>query len=1131
MTTQTNYLTLTEAITILREALAPFVERELRRSGPGWWKERVLRTVPDLAREKLPGQAAPGRTNNLAPLDVSALLRLITANWDLFRERLSSTARAYAQELYDTRNLWAHKGEGDLPRADVDRAIDTAARLLEGIDRQAVARLHALRERGSERGDVSGERDGATSEPPSPVGAAPVPPSASATPPLTALPTGLRPWREVATPRADVRSGALSQSQFAADLAPVARGDPNVAPEYRDPVEFFDRTYVTAGIRAFLKTALQRLAGMGGDPVVQLKTGFGGGKTHTMLALYHLARSGPELAGHPALRDLFAELGGPPPQANVAVLVGTAIDPTTPFSDDPDLRQLGLELRTLWGRMAWDLGRFEGYRLVQEADTQGVAPGAETLGHLFTRFAPCVVLIDELVAFARNLPSGRARVPAGSFESNLTFIQALTEAARNTPRTLVVAAIPQSDMEVGGTAGYDVLRRIEHTFGRIETPWTPVEATESFEVVRRRLFEQVDPDGCAQAVAAFSRLYRDNAADFPVEVRERAYEERMRRAFPFHPELFDRLYEDWNAAIPHFQSTRGVLRLLAAVVQHLWQQGDPAPLIMPGTLPLAAPGVRDELLRYIDPRFRPVMETDIDGPEAAATAIDTANPRFGRVHAARAVARTIFLGSVPGKATQGIEGVRVRLGAVWPGESVSTYNDALGRLGQLQYLHSSPGGRYWFDIRPNLNRTATDRMSRITDDEVYALLEERLRADRERGIFAGKHVAPRDTADVPDEAAVRLVVISPRFPHRLNADDSPALAWAQRLLNERGSAPRLNRNMLVFAALDEEHLPALLEQGRWFLAWQSILQDKAQLNLDEHQVQQATQSRDAASAKIDTDLRVGYRWALVPYQEVAQEGERWTVRPEGWRALDTMQGGLFAQGGIVQRMAGALQAEERVLTAWSPMFLLRELERWFWSQGLEHLSVKKLWEEYLTRYLYFPRLASRDVLARTIVEGATSRDFFGYAAGVDADGRYLGLHIGQRPGAVTFDTESVIVRCEVALRQAGAAVPDAGKGDTERKGEPEGGEPPRRRPPVVERRVTRFYGAVHLNTLRLGSSAGQVGEEIVQHLATLPDAEVEVVLEVRAHVPGGIPEEVQRIVAENAKTLKFAPFEFEEEEV
>src|SRR5581483_8697627 len=170
-------------------------------------------------------------------------------------------------------------------------------------------------------------------------------PVTSATPP-PAPADGLRSWRAVATPRADVRSGMLSQGQFAADLAEVARGNREVGEEYLDPTEFFTRTYVTAGVRAFLKSALLRLHERGGDPVIQLKTGFGGGKSHTMLALYHLAKAGPALAGHPALRELFAETGGPPPRAHVAVLVGTHIDPTVPYDDERDLRELGIAIKT-----------------------------------------------------------------------------------------------------------------------------------------------------------------------------------------------------------------------------------------------------------------------------------------------------------------------------------------------------------------------------------------------------------------------------------------------------------------------------------------------------------------------------------------------------------------------------------------------------------------------------------------------------------------------------------------------------------------------------------------------------------------------------------------------------------------
>jgi predicted AAA+ superfamily ATPase len=1116
MSTQPNYLLLTEAVATLRDSLRPFVETQLRNAGAGWWKDYVLPNVSPLSRGKLPPQAVKNDRNLLAPLDLADLLQLIARNWaPVFRGRLTDTARAYAAELYDTRNLWAHKGEGDVNRADVERAIDTAARLLDGIDRKAAAAMRALRTRSEERGGSGSDL---------------APLSSLLTPISYQAVHGLRSWREVATPREDVRQGVLSQGQFAADLGDVARGTTPAGSEYRDPVEFFNRTYVTAGVRAFLRSALLRLTDKGGDPVVQLKTGFGGGKTHTMLALYHLARGGPVLAGQEALRDLFAETG-PPPEANVAVLVGTHIDPTTPYDDEDDLQSLGIQVKTLWGRMAWQIGGLDGYLMVQDADESGVAPGAETLIRLFTRFAPCVVLIDELVAFARKLPTGRQRVVAGSFESNLSFIQSLTEAAKAAPRTVVVASIPESDMEIGGVQGQAALLRIENTFGRVETPWTPVEATESFEVVRRRLFESVDADACDQAVTAYSRLYRDNTADFPTETRERAYEERMRKAFPFHPELFDRLYEDWNAAIPNFQSTRGVLRLLAGAVQWLWQHQDPSPMIMPGTLPLESPTVRDEIMRYLPRGFQSVIEGDIDGDGAEATAIDAANPRFARVGAARSVARTIFLGSVPGKATQGIEEVRIRLGAARPGESVATYNDATGRLAQrLQFLYGSGSGRYWFEVRPNLTKTASDRMSRYTEQDVFIELERRLREDRDTGIFAGKHVAPTDTGDVPDDTAVRLVVISPRNPYQAGATASDAVTWAKQLLETRAASPRLNQNMLVFAALDEDALPGLKEQARQFLAWDSILKEKAQLNLDPNQVQQTTKNRDDSSRAIDTDLLAGYRWALAPQRAVRQENDRWKAGDEEWRALDTSQRGLGPAGSIAQRVGYALQAEERLLSAWSPMFLARELERWFWPQGLDHVSVKKLWEENLTRYLYFPRLKDRDVLAKAITEGATSRDYFGYADGVGADGRYTGLRIGERPGSVLFDAESVIVRRDVALAQADADA--ARRGEQPKRPSDEGtgrDSTPKSEPAPAPSLPTRFYGAVKLNPLKVASSAGQIGDEIIKHLTALVDGEVEVVLEVRARARSGIPEQTVRTVGENARTLKFESFEFEDE--
>ena len=385
------------------------------------------------------------------------------------------------------------------------------------------------------------------------------------------------------------------------------------------------------------------------------------------------------------------------------MLVGTYLDPT---KGNPKEGMAGLETRTLWGEMAWQLAGVNGYRLIDDADSRGVAPGGRSLDELFQMVGPCVILIDELVAYVRNI--GRARgLPGGTLDSNMTFVQNLTESVKRNPTAVLVAAIPESNIEIGGPAGVDVLRRVENTFGRLEAVWNPVDAHESFEVVRRRLFGELsDEDQRDATCTAFARLYRNNSTDFPIECRELEYERRMRSSYPIHPEFFDRLYEDWST-MERFQRTRGVLRLLASVIHELWQTGDASPLIMPGSVPLYAHRVRDELMRYLNDQWNAVID-EADGEDSEAVRIDNENQRFGQVQAARRLTRSVFFGSIPYKATRGIDEVRVRLGVVQPDESISTYNDALGRLQQrLQFLYTSGQGRFWFDVQPNIDSLVT----------------------------------------------------------------------------------------------------------------------------------------------------------------------------------------------------------------------------------------------------------------------------------------------------------------------------------------------------------------------------------------------------------------------------------------
>ena len=310
----------------------------------------------------------------------------------------------------------------------------------------------------------------------------------------------MKPWREITVPHRDVLEGTFQQSEFAADITAVHTG--KATREYQDAVAFFDRTFITEGMRLLLTQVAQRLAGKGGEPVIQLQTAFGGGKTHTMLAVYHLATRKcalSELAGIPELIERAGLMDVA--QARVAVLDGTAHAPGQPWKHGKQ------SVRTLWGELAWQLGGSEGFALVKEADATGTSPGKEVLRELLAAYAPCVVLIDELVAYVRQFPEGQT-LSGGSYDSNLSFVQALTEAAKLVPNAIVLASLPESDVEAGSQRGVAALRALEKTFGRVQALWKPVATEEAFEIVRRRLFEPVRDAKTRDAVCrAFADAY------------------------------------------------------------------------------------------------------------------------------------------------------------------------------------------------------------------------------------------------------------------------------------------------------------------------------------------------------------------------------------------------------------------------------------------------------------------------------------------------------------------------------------------------------------------------------------------------------------------------------------------------
>ena len=951
-----NHMQVSQSFRILLGALTPYIARELRNEfGENWWADGVINVLYDEQKRDLPHSGDWAKL--VDSLDIARCLLLFDLHWQrVFRKKLSIDHRTWAKELVGVRNKLAHIGGEDFSADDTWRALDTMSRLSEQIDPESAEEI-----RGLLRESRYGSANGSTTVTEAAYTVETATKQKNIGILITAPISGLPSWRDIIEPHPDVAQGRYKNAEFAADLAQVARGEG--AYEYRDPVEFFARTYVTEGMTGLLEQSLRRISGKDGEPVIQLKTAFGGGKTHSMLALYHMMRGRVSIDKIPNIKHVLQRADVTSlPKANVAVLVGTALDPTK--SKRPN-NMPGITINTLWGEMAAQLAESASnpglYDYVKEADKKGVSPGSEALKNLFDAAAPCLILIDELVAYAKKI-YGANGLPAGTFDNLIIFIQEVTEAARASRNSLVVASIPESDIEIGGEAGKIALETIEHTFGRMESIWKPVAANEGFEVVRRRLFlDCKNPEGRDAVCSKFSKMYNENQSDFPLESREVEYKERMISSYPIHPEVFDRLYEDWGT-LERFQRTRGVLRLMAAVIHELWMGNDASLMIMPGSIPFDVPNVRDELTRHLSEGWNSLVDREVDGKNSIPYQKDQTNPRYGGKLAARRVARTIMLGSAPtvrGQNVRGIEASRIRLGVVQPGENIANFNDALSTLtSSLAYLYTNPSGdRFWYDTRPTLRKTVEDRATQVSPLDVEYEIEKRLRLLRKEQPFAGIHVCPSSSLDVTDEQATRLVVLHPSDVYKASSQLNNAMTAVEDILNNRGNTPRIFRNMLAFIAPDHDLMASLKQEVRIYLAWNSIKEDSEDLNLDAAQNRETGNNLRRSNETVDARIKESYCWLLVPYIDKTADSKTivWdTIRISG------------GNDSIITKAAKKMIQNESIITLWAPALLLMELDNLLWSES-DSIAIKKLWE-YLCTYCYLPRLASEKVRKMLFVQ-------------------------------------------------------------------------------------------------------------------------------------------------------------------
>ena len=525
----------------------------------------------------------------------------------------------------------------------------------------------------------------------------------------------------------------------------------------------------------------------------------------------------------------------------------------------------------------------EAYALVAKADADRTHPG-DALHELLAKYAPAVILIDEWVAYARSLV-GRDDLAGGTFDDQFTFAQSLTEAAKGTSGVLLAISIPAS--ETGDDADRSSPATPKRSAAR--TGWrrssgsrTSYAASPTSGAPRRPTRRTTSSSsGCSssptpprsrRSVRPPGRTSRCTAST-PTTSRAKPATPRTRTGSSgptrSTPSCSTRLYEEWSS-LERFQRTRGVLRLMSTVIHALWTGEDASPLIMPGSIPLATANVNAELTQYLQDSWKAIIDADVDGPNSEPARIDKEKPLFGQRSLTKRLARTVFFGAAPtiapGSAHKGIGTQRVFLGTAIPGDVPGNFHAALTQLGDRATYFYSGSGKYWYDLQPNITRTAKDQAERLHKEDVWAEIVRRLQGQaRTRGDFAGVHVCPETNADIPDTDEARLVILHPKVAHK-RGSDSPAKEFAQKATEHRGSANRTHRNMLVYLAADEARLEELDAATRDYLGWTHVLDNEADLDLTQNQKNQAAQRQTQADQTVTARLLQTFTWALVPAQ-------------------------------------------------------------------------------------------------------------------------------------------------------------------------------------------------------------------------------------------------------------------------
>ena len=803
------------------------------------------------------------------------------------------------------------------------------------------------------------------------------------------------PWWQNVTPHADVREGRIDESLFAASLEGAVRG---TAPdEYSKAEVFFRKTYLTEGLRSLLTKLLRHVAGVAAaNPVATLQTSFGGGKTHTELAIYHLLEHSDESLKVDQVRELVEAAGlSRPPACRIVVMSGVDINPLGRKTGE------GLHIRTMWGEMAYQLGGAAAFAMVAAHDEKLVSPGVADLTRLLDAYGPAVILMDETLHYVDKV-SQLVGVSGNLADNTVAFLREMTDAVRTAPRNMMVVSLTASSLEQLSSDAMHWLDHLNQQVAREDTKHTPVERTEVHDIVRRRLFESVDEKTAARASQAYHDLYI-NTPGLPSSVLGDEYQRRIERSYPFHPELVDILYTRWGARAK-FQLTRGTLRFLAYVLATLWKDrsDDTRVLIHPMDVPLSEVNLR-AMTREVsgDPAWESVLGTDIAGttkdqPSKART-LDLEYPTPGWPRLAEGTATTILLYSLSGGEKPHARSDELLLACTRPNLLAAQCEDSLKRLhDRLHYLYYTEATDQ-FRKEPNVvSLQQTHRANLQGSDEADAFIRKEVK-DRFLGQvgntgFAWFDFMPKSSEVIPESEDLKLVVLGTDYLVRQEKLGDKAKQDLLAMVEFRSAAARINLNSLVFCLADEEGMRQAQDQAREYLSWRKIQDDAGEWErIGGAQQEIVKQKLTDSTGAVRKAIPSAFSWAGVPTAIPATNG--------GGSKLDvslTKLGIYIAGQTIVQRVWDRLTSKgtDQILQELGPEHMLERYGRYLWPETELWVTEDQLWQRFC-RQVALPMLASRGVLKETLKAGQRLGIFaLGQLADEKADRNQRDSYIG-----------------------------------------------------------------------------------------------------------------------------------------